>query len=476
MPGVFSKNARPPRPGAYFNWAAAPVETVLPNVGSIVALSVSHDWGPDSVIVATSSFSDFQAKFGPTATTDAYRAVKGAFKGEGISGRGGAGQVLVYRMAAASAAAAALTLGTLTLTALYKGSYGQNISVTVQTSATSGDDDLIIMVEGLTVETYTYVATDINSVRDQINANSAWVTATASATGTAITPATNQPLTGGNDGSTLTPAEYTSMMSVFGTSRFSIFAAGNLVDSAILASLKTWVVQLNQNGKRFMAVVGGDVGDTATVAIARSASLGDPNFVNVGVGTLIDDELGTLSTAQLAPRVAGILAQRGDSKSLTFARLQGTSAGTLPTDTDILSCFNGGVVVFSQDSNAISPIRVEKGLTTYTGMTDPNRPYLIYRNPKFLRTMQGIELEMTDWAAYNAIGELQVNDSTRAYVIGHAHEVIKARADRGVIQSGFTVGVDPDPPPSDEDEFIAVKYGIAFGRSVEQVFNTIFIS
>ena len=66
MPGVFSKDARPVRPGAYFDWAATPAETIQPNIGSVVALGIVHDWGPAETPVACSSLADFQAKFGPS--------------------------------------------------------------------------------------------------------------------------------------------------------------------------------------------------------------------------------------------------------------------------------------------------------------------------------------------------------------------------------------------------------------------------
>lgn len=485
MPGVFSKDARPVRPGAYFNWASQPPETILPNIGSVVALAITHDWGPENQVVTVNSFADFQAQFGPSTDTDGYGAVKQCFKGEGLPGFGGAGQVLVYRMATTSAENSSATLANtagspadaLSVTAKYKGTYGDGIGVIRQDNAESGYDDLIIQVGGSTVETYTYAETDIDGLADAINAGSNWVTAESLVDGTALaTHLTAVPLTAGDDGTTLTGAEYTDMMDVLGTARFSVFACENLTDAPITATVKTWVETLNEAGKRFIAVVGGGSSDTLSTAVARSATLVNENIVNVGIGTLVDDELGTLSTAQLAPRIAGILAARSDDKSLTFARLSGTTAGTLPTEAEISSAFDAGIVVFGQDSNVDSPIRVEKGLTTYVSKTDTAKPYLIYRNPKFVRTMHGIELELTEWAAAEAIGKLQVNDATRAFIVGHAHEVIQARVDRQVIQPGFTLVVDPNPPPSDMDEYVALLYGIAFGRGVEQIYNTVFIS
>ena len=90
--------------------------------------------------------------------------------------------------------------------------------------------------------------------------------------------------------------------------------------------------------------------------------------------------------------------------------------------------------------------------------------------------MHGIELEITDWAAANAIGSLQVNEATRAYIVGHAHEVIQSARRPRRDPAGLHRRHDPIPPPSDNDEFVALVYGIAFGRSVEQIFNLVYIS
>lgn len=489
MPGVFSKEARPVRPGAYFDWAAEPTETILPSVGSVVLVGIVHDWGPAKTVVPTASLGDFQAKFG-SSNTPGYRAVKQAFKGEGLQGRGGAGEVLVYRLLGTGGGSATVDVenttaaAALTLTAKYDGSYGNNIGYKNQADPDVTKNDFLIYVNGQFVESYSYVKADIQSLVDQINATSSWVSAELGTDGTAIAVGATvpTPLDGGDDGSTLVQSDWQDLIAACSAARFSLFAAYDLIDPTTLTSLQQWCQSSNQNGRRFMLVVGGAKTDTATTAIARSKTLealdaggGGENIVNVGVGTLVDNEFGELSTSQLAPRIAGILAARGESMSLTFARMADTTAGVLPTDADVTACFNGGVVVFGQDSNQASPIRVEKGLTTYVG-GDSTKPYLIYRNPKFVRTMHGIELDITEWATSNAIGNLQVNDATRAYVVGYAHQVIQARSDRGVIQPGFSVGIDPIPPPNDDDEFIALVYGIAFGRSVEQIYNLVYIS
>ena len=501
MPGIFSKAARPARPGGYFDWAATPQATVLPNIASIVALAVTHDWGPANQVIATTSFADFQNKFGPSTNTDAYRSVFQAYLGEGYNNRGGAGQVLVYRIVGSGGAAATATIqnttpaNALTITARYQGTYGQNITLSKQVNPQNNSlEDFLVSVNGTVAETWTHVPTDIAGLAAAINAGSVWVTATSLITGVALGSIPNTALASGNNGTAaLAGGDFTNMESALGTFRFSLFAIGDIATTAnisggawsdstgnaVLTALLAWQASCNTSGKRFMTVLGGSLADTPTSAVARSALANDPNVVNVGVGGLIDSNLlptsTTLSTSQLAPRIAGILAARGEEMSLTFSRLSGTTAYGFATDSQVLQAFNGGVIVLSQDTNPDSPVRIEKGLTTYIG-GNANLPYLIYRNPKFVRTMQTFELELTDWAATNAVGLLQVNDNTRAYVVGYAKSALKSRADRGVIQDGYTVGVDPNPPPSDNDEFVALVYGIAFGRSVEQVFNLVYVS
>jgi hypothetical protein len=257
--------------------------------------------------------------------------------------------------------------------------------------------------------------------------------------------------------------------------RFSLLAFANLTDGDVLASLATWSEGLNTSGKRFVTVVGGAAGESVATAVTRSGTLNDPNFVNLGGGTYEDSKFGATSTAQLAPRVAGILANAGESQSITFKRLAGLSITLGSTNAEIISALENGVVTIARDSHPEAPVRLEKGLTTFTDTDDVDRPYSIYSNPKFVRTMHGLELELTEFAEINVIGRLPVNDSTREYLVGQMAARLEAREAAGVVQAGWSVDVDNDPPPSDDDEFIGLVYGIGFGRSLEQVFNTVVV-
>jgi putative intracellular protease/amidase len=483
VPGVFSKSARPTRPGTYVNWESVDVTTVPASIGSTVAVAFTHDWGPSETAVLVESLGEFKAVFGPSENTPGFAAVKQAFQGEGLDGRGGAGAVVAFRMVGAAGAKATKVLSNttpapaLTLTAKGDGSYGNRITVTVQDNASNpANSDLIILVDGSEAERFTYPDAGIQNLVDQINAGSGWVTATATVTTVALGVVANQSFASGADGGTLLAADYTAAMSALEHARFAALAFENLTDATIVTSLKTWSENLNRNGKRFMTVIGGLANETITTAVTRAAAAASENIITLGMGSVQDAQLGVLSSAQLAPRIAGILAAKGEAQSMTFARVAGVSILFGASEAEINQAFDAGVMVLSRDSNPDAPVRIEKALTTYTSKSNADKPYLVFRDPKNIRTMQGFEMEMAEWSDSNIIGRTAVNDKTRDFVVGETRSRAQKRADLGVIQPGFTVMVDPDPAPTDSDNFIAIMVGFAFGRSVEQVFFTIQVS
>jgi hypothetical protein len=489
MPGEFSKANRPPRPGTYVNFVADSEVVVLPAIGSIVAVPFTADWGPYKEPVTLNSLADYRAAYGSNTQTPGYIAVQQAFRGEAVPNFAGAGVVLAYRFGGSSAAkaskillnSAATPVAGVTLTALYEGSRGNNFRVTIETNA---DDallkDLVLLEGTVELERYTYTPTVLVDLVAAINAASNFVTATLGVDGVALTTVSGSAFTGGDDGTTVASGDWTDVMDALETERFSLFSPFDLTDSGILASLLTWVQDQNAAGKRFMAVIGGASDEDVDDAIDRSEAMADWNIVNVGIGHVVDDGLldangdpRSLSTSQLAPRIAGILAARGEAMSLTFARLAGLTLVNGGSEADIRRAFDAGVTVLSRDSNIAAPVRIEKGLTTFTDTTDDDHPYVIYRTPKYVRTMGGLQTDLQEWADSNVIGKLPVNNKTRDFVLGEARSRLLARETASVIQPGWTCEIDTDPPPSDDDEFIALLIGLRFGRSVEQVYLTI---
>lgn len=501
MPGTFSKAARPVLPGAYFNWVAQTLSQVPASVGSIVCVPFTSDWGPNNTPTLIQSFQQYLAVFGPTIATPGYNAVWQAFQGEGgYEGRYGAGAVLAYRIVGSAGASAshAFTNTTpataITLSAKYPGSYGNNITVTTQDHAADTTfNEMLIFVNGIKVETYVYLDTLISSLVSQINALSSWVTATQQITGVALTIVSAVALTGGNDGSTVTGSDYTALENALATQQFGILAPYALTDNTIIPGLYAWAgggsdyqTGLNAQGKRFTTVLGGAADESAASAVTAAAAILGGDFCRLGMGHVIDSLLldangnaQSLSMAQLAPRLAGVLAARGETMSLTGARFPGLTLvnGAIPSDK--LTTLNGGVMVLDQDSDPIAPVFLLAARTTFTKgapsgvAADANFPYLIYRNPKFMRTMQNVETEFTQWATQTLIGKLPVNNKTRDAAIAEMQRRLKLREAAGIIQTGWNVDVDQNPPATSADEFIAIAIALLFGRSVEQAYFTV---
>jgi hypothetical protein len=486
MGGIFSKSNRPTLAGAYFNFEAAQADPIPSSPGTAAAILFRHDWGPVGEVVRCPSFQHFQAIYGDSDDTEGYLAVRQAFQGEdGENGRFGAGEVVGVRLAGSAAAKAAITIektgaaGAITLTARYEGTVGNSLTATVST-VSSGVDRLTILKGTVEVERYDYADTDIDDLAEQINASSDWVDAAVISSGTDLDQATDGALTGGNDGTTLISADYTDAMAVLEIEPFAVVACANLTDSGITATFNAWVDSMNESGKRFFGVTGGAAAETMTTAVTRANAAESPNIVTVGVLSVVDERNGsdgdevTLASGELVPRIAGILAGRGEYASLVGARLPGLRIVSGPTIAEQVTAFDEGVVTISRDSSATSPVFIRTGLTTWTesaATADPSRPYRTFRQPKYVRTMHGIETDLTSLADAR-VGTGAVNSAARLGMVGDAKALLSAREQVGVIQPGWAVGVDQNPPPTDEDEFIALTLACSFGRSLDQIFWT----
>ena len=486
MGGIFSKSNRPTLAGSYFNFEAAQADPIPSSPGTAAAILFRHDWGPVGEVVRVPSFQHFQAIFGNSDDTEGYLAVRQAFQGEdGENGRYGAGEVVCVRLAGSSAAKAAITIektggaGALTLTAKYEGTVGNDLSATVST-VSSGIDRLTIRLGTVEVERYDYTDTDITDLAAQITDRSEWVTPSGVSTGTDLDQATDGALTGGNDGTSLVSGDYTDALELLEIEPFAVLACANLTDTGIQATLNAWVDSMNESGKRFFGVTGGAAAESMTGAVTRANAAESPNIVTVGNLSVVDERNGsdgdeiTLSSGQLAPRIAGILAGRGEYASLVGARLPGLRIVAGPTLADQVTAYDEGVVTISRDSSATSPVFIRTGLTTWTeaaAASDSTKPYKTFRQPKYVRTMHGIETDLTALAD-ERVGTGAVNSAARLGMIGDAKSLLSSREQAGVIQPGWTVGIDQNPPPTDEDEFIALTLSCSFGRSLDQIFWT----
>jgi tail sheath protein len=490
LAGSFSKSIRPKLAGAYFNWEAEAEEGVEANIGGIVALPLWHNWGPFKVSTIANSWAEWVSIFGSSDTAGS-RAAYQAFKGQGFGGRGGAGAVLTYRMGTAAALAASRTLqnttpaNALTLTARYVGTRGNDFRVTVQAAAEAGRKELLILDGTRVLEKYIHAETDMNALAAEINLLSDWVSATVVLSGVALANVASQALTGGNDGSALTGTEWSAAMTAFEATRFSVFVPFDLTDATIRTSVDTWQQTLNDRGKRVMTVLGSALADTMSAAATVATGINDPNVVYAaGFQAKALDIVGdpTLSPSAFAPRIAGAIAFLGEARDVIYTRFADVELVSGASIADEELALDRGITTMTKDTHATAPAFIREGVTTYSddsaSPVDSNgvktRPTALYKRIKNLRIQHAVELEVDEWATSGGVlGELPVNDRARGIVIGHIEEILDRRVTGEIIQPGFTVKLDQDPPADDDQDFVQLIWGFHPTRSFRQMFSTV---
>lgn len=479
-----STTVRPELADAYFDWEAEGRASSPPSIGSVVAVAQTADWGPVNTATLLESEDELYATFGDS-DTDLHRAVRDAFKGQGVSGKGGAGAVLAYRQAASSAAAATKVLSNttpataITLTARYKGTRANALRITVQTGAVGGTKDLIILDGALVVEKYTHTAIDLVDLVAAINAQSPWFTAALTTDGVALGNISASAASGGTDGSTLTGTEWTATFAALDRERWSGFAPYGLTDPTIRASLVAWIQQRNAAGMRSWAVVGGALGEDMTTASARSVAINDWDVMNLGRGTihLVSDNR-DVSTAQFVARYAGARAWRGESRNDIFVRFGDVELADAPSLSEQTQALGSGVVVFSRDTNTLAPVFIREAVNTYSddsqspvdAQGNKIRPVAFWRNVKNIAIQQGIELEVGEWfRSGDAAGELANTEKGRAIVLGRVKIAYQKRESAQVVQPGWSVAEAAGG--TDDDDFVSYVHGFHPTRSLRQMFN-----
>lgn len=490
---------KPIRGGTRISFTGQRVPRIPPSFTEVVAVPIVHDWGPIGSDAPgadgkaggaqlAASFAEFTQLYGDS-DTEGRTAVAGAFQGHGLPDAGGAGGVLVYRMATAAAAAATVTLdnttpaAALTLTARYAGTRGNELSVTVADDPSDAARDIFtVRYKGAVQETYRYANDDTAALVAAINTRSKLVTAVAEAgAGIALEPTAGTSLADGDNGAVLTSAEWLAAFDALEFGQFQLLSPYNLTDDGILASLKSWVQAQAAAFRPVMAVIGGAAGEVIDDALSRSADMNDPHIVNVGVGTYHDDLLDKdISTAQLAPRIAGVLAARGEESSAMFARLGGLHiVGDTGAPSDAIEVgITGGVMMLSRTMSTDAELKIENGSTTFTTEGVEGMPVETFGDARLVRVMDLFIRRNALWGDENVIGNLPVNEDTRSAVYGQVKAEVDELLRRGLIlpenpELGIPAPFVSVEPPDDPNLLDSVPYdfGWQFARTTKYIFG-----
>lgn len=463
---------KPDVPGSVIRFAGSNAPRILPSAAATVAVPLIHDWGPvgdDSAGTdgmqggpqLLGQFSEWTGLYGDSDTAGR-TAVAGAFAGRGLPGQGGAGGVLAYRLAGAGRAVSTVAItgrGTGTPSALrldgyYAGVRGNRISYSIDNDPSDASKDrLRILFDGVVVDTYVFdIATMVlGNLASLINARSRLVRATA------LLPAYTSRLTqgsaslaGGNNG-TVATQDHLDALEAIKFKLFGILSPYDCESAPLLAAYVSWLAAELTANRPVRMVVGGVAGEVLADAIARSATFTadvSDHIVNLGIGTyhdpLIDKDL---STAQLAPRLAGIIASAGESHSATFAEIGGLTAIVGPAEDELAAAINGGVTVLGQTSSPDADLHIVKCVSAYTVHGNAAKPYDVFSDPRLVGIMDNYIRNMKQWGDKIVIGDLPVNDDTRAEVRARAGQENSRLLRDGLILPADATANPPVPAP-----------------------------
>jgi len=474
--GTWSSVDPPQRAGLFVNVDTVPATAPVADSSGVMGLVVTADWGPANTIVNISAASEAAAYYG--IGSDAEFAINSALRGEGLPGRGGASTVRVYRAAASSAAKASVGLDNtaapptvaITLTALYQGTRGNNFTVTVQTNAVDSSLKDILIYEGTTLrESYTSLdPAEIADIVDVINGQSVLVTAAAGVTGSPLANVSNDAFTGGASGSSLTSTEHAAAQSAFeASSTFTAFAVHGLTDSTIMGTYAGWSDRLNSEGKTFVMVVGGNLGEATTSAISRTTSLDSAYVVNI-YGDLTIDGV-QYKSADTAARVAGMIASAGAFRSVSFSQVPDASMDSSPTNAQIETLVRGSVMPFFFDGTTVRLQRARTTLRT-TSVTKPEK----FKSLLFVRKVQET-LRGLDAVALSILGSAGAinTEAGRASILAMFRAKLEELIQRGIALPGGNVYYDESYDNTGESLYIVFAIDMAPG--VEQILGRIAI-
>jgi hypothetical protein len=280
-------------------------------------------------------------------------------------------------------------------------------------------------------------------------------------------------LTGGTEGSALTVTEWMGALTAFEYLPFSVIVPYDLTDPAIRATVVSWVKGQDTANRPVMLVLGGASNETVDQAISDAALSNDPHVVRLAGGSFRDDVLNaSLSTSQLAPRIAGMLAALGDANSLTFKPLGGLSyVGQGFANDEIEAAILGGVTAIAVSTNPATPLRIERGLTTFTTINDPTRPYDFFSDPRLVRLVDLFIRRMKEWGDNEMIGNVPVNDDSRSALRARAGAEISDLENRGLIIPGTDYLDVPVPTDPQYLDCLIYEFGFQCARTALYIFG-----
>lgn len=430
-------------PGVYIRFKSAGGAGLTVSDRGTVAICEPLSWGPQAVVQTVEAGADYTPFTGYAGAVSQNRFLQEIFKG---SNRTAApNKVLLYRPAAAESAAATATIGDLTVTALYPGVRGNDVSV------------IVVEEENNSFTVQTVVDAEIVDEQNvatmaALQAN-AWVKFSGEG---AFTATTGQALTGGADGTVSAPA-YAAFLAAIEPYQFDVLIYDG-TDVGVANSMVTFVKRIAEENGQYAQLV------------AANLTNPDSRFViNVGSGVTLDDGT-TLSAAQACWWVGGAEAGAKYNESLTNAVYpNAVKANPLQTNGEKINSLLAGKLILFADDGVVRIVQDINSLVTYT--PDIGK---VYHKNRVIRLCNTIANDIYAQFMQNFIGIVNNNEAGRsrfkAAIVGYLLDIQGAEG----IQN-FSPD-DVEVLPGAELDAVLINLAIQAVDAAEKVYMTITVA
>lgn len=428
------------RPGVYINFKARPRPLGTLGDRGIVAFPAPLPWGNPSGVITLES-SEYLEKslelIGFRATDERIRHISAAVAH--------ANTVILYRLGGTGASKATATSGSLTATAKWGGTRGNDIMVVVQANIDDPDlFDVITLLDGEEVDRQTITALE------ELQGN-AWVD--WSGTGTPSATA-GIPLSGGSDG-TASGADFAAALSALEAYQFNVLGVP-LTDSVSKQLVAAYVRrQREDEGKKIQAVL-------------VDYPLADyEGIISLRNGVVTSDGL-QVPPEYLVWEIAAMEAAANVNESLTYRAIPNAvdAFPRLSNSETIAALKNGELVISAMNGTAV----IEQDINTLTSFT-PDRSRAFSKN-RVMRVLDGLANDIKRIFDQFYIGKVSNNDDGRALLKAEIVSYLLTLQGLGAIQN-FDSQTDINVLPGQDVDSVLVELSIQPVDSIEKIYMTV---